>query len=480
MSNDSNGADQSDAADVATKTPRRRRAEQVLVPGLTTDVGNAHRFWQQHSERVRYCPAWKQWLDWDNRRWRVDETGRVVRLAKLTARRIWKEIADAHPADQEELYRWAKRSESAERIAAMLKLAQVEEPIPAMPDNLDTNPWMFNVLNGTVDLRNGQLYKHDPGQLITKLAAVTYEPLLLNRDRIACPKFMAFLFRIMDGNEGLITFLQRLAGYSLTGLTTEQCFALLYGGGSNGKTTLLEILRGVIGEYAREAAFDTFLARRNEGVRDDIAELRGSRFVSASEPEGGKRLSEALVKKLTGNEMMRARNLYQPGFQFRPTFKLWFASNHKPDIKGTDLGMWRRVRLIPFEQTITDEEKDKHLADRIAATETSGVLAWMVRGCLDWQRHGLGTPPEVTAATDDYKSEMDTLGAFFEQACVKGDAVSAVSSDLYNTYRTWCALNGETPDSQRTFSLNLQHCGLKAKKNGAGQMEWKGIGILAR
>ena len=290
-----------------------------------------------------------------------------------------------------------------------------------------------------------------------------------------CPIFLAFLERVMAGNCALIAFLQRAVGYSLTGLTGEQVLFLLYGLGANGKSTLLEILRALLGDYAQQTEFSTFLVRKQDGVRNDLARLRGARFVSAVEMEGERRLSEALVKQLTGGDTISARFLFSEFFEFLPAFKLWLAANHKPEIRGTDHAMWRRVRLIPFTVTIPDDAQDKSLPAKLRA-ELPGILAWAVRGCLQWQANGLDAPDEVTRATEDYRAEMDVLGDFLAERCIDESGTHVLAADLYGAYRLWSEQNGAEAISGVAFARRLTERGFTRVR--VGKKQARGYGGL--
>jgi putative DNA primase/helicase len=280
--------------------------------------------------------------------------------------------------------RW--RLTSADRgiaasLRAMVDLARSEPGIHVSPDDLDRDPWRLNVLNGTLDLRTGELEPQDPDDLITKLAPVEYDP------EAKCVTWLGFLDRIMDGNQDLIDFLQRAAGYSLTGETTERVLFVLHGVGRNGKTTLLESLQAVLGEYAKVMAAEMLMARKNDGgIPNDVAALKGARLVTASEAEEGTRLGEAKVKQLTGGDTITARFLYGEFFSFRSEFKIWLATNHKPDVRGTDKAIWDRLPVVPFSVRIPDEEVDARLPQklldavawhpRVGGSGMPGLAAW--------------------------------------------------------------------------------------------------------
>ncbi|MGH9426935.1 MAG: DNA primase family protein, partial [Terriglobia bacterium] len=237
----------------------------------------------------------------------------------------------------------------------------------------------------------------------------------------------------LAGKEDVIDFLWKAIGYSLTGDTQEDCLFLLYGAGANGKSTFLNILRALLGEYGKQAAFSTFLYQERDAVRNDLADLRGARLVVASEAEEGKRLSESLIKALTGRDLIKTRFLFQEHFEFIPQMKLWLAANHKPVIRGTDYAIWRRIRLLPFTETFQGEACDKGLPDKLKA-ELLGIFAWAVRGCLAWQRDGLPLPQSVKAATEEYRSDMDAVACFLEEKCICRPESTVPSSVLYGAY----------------------------------------------
>jgi len=438
-----------------------------------TDLGNARRLVALHGRDLRFCHPWGRWLIWTGRRWAEDETGEIMRRARDVPRALHAEAAEcADSKAREALAAWALACESEARLRAMVSLARSEPGIPVLPGELDADPWVLNVTNGTVDLRSGELRPHRREDLITKMAGAGYDP------GAVCPTWEAFLTRIMDGNEGLIGFLRRAVGYTLTGDTREQCLFLLYGTGANGKSTFIETVRTVLGDYARQASFDTFLAGKQDATRNDVAALVGARFVAAVEASQGRRLAEVLVKLLTGGDTVTARFLYHEFFEFRPVFKLFLACNHKPIIRGTDNAVWRRIRLVPFTVTIPEEEQDRNLPAKLRA-EAEGVLAWAVRGCLEWQREGLKPPQEVMAATQAYREEMDPLAGFLGESCVMSPGVKAAASDLYRAYKAWCEKTGEEPVTQTTFGLRLGERGFSRVRHSGGRFFWHGIALAS-
>lgn len=441
---------------------------------LRTDLGNAERFIARHGENVRYVPAWKQWLIWDGRRWQPDDTLEVMRLAKSTVRAMWAEAKELAGDERKDLVRWTMQSEGDARLRAMVARGAAESGIALRPAALDADPMRLTVLNGVLDLRTATLAPHDRTQLTTKLVPVLFDP------EARCDRWEAFLARVMGGNHRLISFLQRAVGYSLTASTAEQCLFFLYGFGANGKTTFLEILRTIAGEYATQADFTTFLERKGDGPRNDVARLFGARTVTSSEVAEGRRLNESLVKSLTGSDTVAARFLYSETFEFRPAFKLWIAANHRPVIRGVDTGIWRRIRLVPFTVQIPEAEQDKELGAKLRE-ELPGILAWAVAGCVLWQRDGLGAPAEVQQATDAYRRDSDTLGAFLEDCCELDTTAAVRASELYAVYTEWAAEGGEYQLSQTMFGRQLEERGCTAEKRGRGseRTKWRlGIRLL--
>lgn len=434
-----------------------------------TDLGNAKRLVSRHKHQIRYFHVWKKWLVWDGKRWLMDDSGYILRLAKETAKNIYVEATTIHDETHRKMIaRWGIQSESERRLRAMVSLAESEEGVPILPSQMDVNPWLFNCLSGTIDLRTGKPTLHDPKNRIMKMAPVTYNP------NAVCPTWVKLLETIFGQNHALIKFIQRAIGYSLTGLTTEQVLFFLHGRGSNGKSTLIKIIMLLMGDYAQAADTKTFLVQKNESVRSDIARMVGKRFVAAVEAEGEKRLAEVLIKQLTGTDMITARFLYSEYFDFTPAFKIWLVANHKPVIQGTDNAIWRRICLIPFEVTITEDKKDQNLFEKLQS-ELSGILTWAVEGCLDWQKEGLKAPDEVKKATALYQEEMDIVGEFISECCVLGKEYKATPSTLYEAFRKWCESNGEVVESQKKFGGWLTEKGFKrGQSNGRW---WHGIGL---
>jgi len=447
------------------------RAQTAPPRAHLTDVGNGQRFAQQHGEWVKYCWVWRSWLVWTGTHWRRDPGDGVLELAKATAKAIYLEAGGAaNPDDRERLARWAAQSENEKRLRSMLALAQSEPGIPVLPDQLDADPWALNVENGTLDLRTGDLRPHRRENFITKCIPVAYDP------AATCPNWLAVLDRIFDGRASLITFLQRALGYSLTGDTSEQCLFLLWGSGANGKSTVLSTALSLLGDYATSTRPETLMVKQGDQIPNDVARLKGARLLVAIEAEATHRLAESLVKAMTGQDTLTARFLRQEFFTFTPMFKVFIGSNHKPVIRGSDLAIWRRIRLIPFTITIPEDQQDKRLADTLR-TESAGILRWAVEGCLAWQRDGLGLPDEVKAATDEYRADMDIIGAFLGERCVLSADAKCAARELYEAYNTWAYQGGDKrPLTEKTFSLRLGERGFAKKATAKGKV-WSGLRV---
>lgn len=426
----------------------------------STDTGNAERLVSQHGENIRFNYGRGTWHVWTHTHWGEDMDGHMERLAKATVRTIPDEAQNLDDDAYASLIRWASKSESAARRKAMLDLARSEEGIAIQPGQLDADPWKLNVVNGTLDLTTGTLRPHDREDLITRCLSTPYLP------TAKCPKFIAFLDRIFSSNTELVAYVQRMLGYALTGSTREQAIFIAHGSGANGKSTLLGIIARLLEGYAAEADTDSFLEQKGGSIREDIAALDGARFVAASETADGRRLSEALVKKATGGEKLRARRLYENGYTFVPGFKVWLSTNHRPQIVGTDHAIWRRIRLIPFDVTIPEKERDRDLPAKLGA-ELPGILAWAVEGCRQWQRDGEQPPPCVLQATEQYSLDMDALASWIGERCELRTGVRETAKCLYADYAAYCQGTGEDSLNQHAFSKRLTERGCGESRTGA-------------
>lgn len=438
----------------------------------TTDLGNAARLVARHGEDLHYCFPWSKWLIWDGRRFVADETGAVHRRAKDTVKGIYQEAAaDADEEQRKALAKHAMRSEAENRIQAMISLAKSE--VPAMPAELDASRWLLNCANGTIDLRTGELREHRREDLLTKLVPITYDP------KASAPTWEATLERVLP-SEAVRTFFKKLCGCAISGDVSEHVLPVLYGTGANGKSTIVNALLEAAGEYGMQAAPDLLIAKRG-GHPTEVADLFGMRLVASVETEDGRRFAESLVKQLTGGDKVRARRMRQDFWEFDPTHTVFLATNHKPEVRGTDTAIWRRIRLIPFTKTIPPEQQDKKLSEKLRS-ELPGILAWCVEGCLEWQREGLQAPDEVRKATGEYRSEMDVIGAFLRDECEAGRDYKASFADVYERYEEWCEEGGEKPETRRKFNARLKERGrFDDRRSGpGGSYEWHGLRLLKK
>lgn len=424
-----------------------------------TDLGNAERLVKRHGAEIRYCHTWAKWLVWDGKRWRPDEKGLISQRATETVRSILTEAAEAdEPQERRKIAGWAFESESRSRLSAMVNLARDLPGVAITPDELDANPWLLNAQNGTVDLRDGELYPHRREDFITKISPAVYDP------DAEAPVWNAFIEKVLPDSE-IRGYAQRSAGYSATGTTGEECVFMPIGSGRNGKSKYLGALEYALGEYAKACNPDTLTAKKGDAIPNDVAALVGARLVITSEAEDGKRLDVQRVKQLTGGDTMSARFMRSEFFEFQFSGKVWYGTNHKPVIRDTTNSIWERVKLIPFTVTIPAEERDKDLAEKLRA-EVSGVLNWIVQGCLQWQMGGLAEPKLVQEAVSEYRDEMDTLGGFLLECCQTGPDLSIGASDLYRAYAAWCDRTNEFKLTQTNFGRRLGERGFASRRLG--------------
>jgi putative DNA primase/helicase len=443
-----------------------------------TDVANGSRLAERYSEELAYAAEWDRWVMWDCKRWLEDKGLAAVRKAKAIAADLFREVTrifrrgdqsvDKHTLG--EMLSWAKYSSNAPGIRRMLDMARSELAVSI--DQFDTDPTLLNVANGTIDLKTGKIREHNRADYITNLCPVTYDP------DAKCPIWDRLLDTCLKGDEEQIGFLQRLAGMSLTGLTVEDVLVFLWGPGGNGKTTFLQTLMKLWGDYAMKAPPDLLMAKRNEAHPTDRAGLFGKRLVCCVETEQGRKLAETLVKELTGGDTISARKLYQDFWEFDPTHKIWLAGNHKPTIVGNDEGIWRRIKLVPFDAVIPEDEQDKFLEQKLTA-ELPGILNWAVEGCLHWQGHGLEEPEGVRRATQEYRDEQDVIGTFIRQYCEVGEGYTAPATELWLVFQL--AMSDDM--KQHDFGTRLRQLGyargkVTTRDRHHGRSGWKGLRLL--
>jgi putative DNA primase/helicase len=428
-----------------------------------SDAGNAEGFVHMYGRRFRFDHRRGHgglWLRWNGLRWEPDELGQSQRAAISLARaRLAAAASIDSKVDRKRAIAWAKESESRSRIASMLSLSGNYPPLTTITTMYDNDPWLLSCGNGTLDLENGKLYPSIPSDMMTRGTLVEYYP------GAAAPRWHEFLKEVFADNQELIGFIRRAFGYCLTGDIREQVLFLCYGLGANGKGTMFNIMRAVLGTHAADTSFGTFEITRNEST-NDLASICGCRLVTASETNESKRLNEARIKAITGRDPVTCRFLYNEFFTYNPTYKVWLAMNHKPEIRGTDRGIWRRVRLIPFTVSFEGRE-DKTLEDKLRA-ELPGILSWAVQGCLEWQRDGMATPTTITDATEEYRRESDLVGRFLDEKTQAMPLGEIPASTLYGAFASWCKSNGEEVMTNTAFGRRMTERGVTKKHETTG------------
>ena len=432
------------------------------------DTGNAERLFDAFGGVLRYCYTDKKWLYYRDGKWNYDNLGEVHRCVDAVLEYMRQEGMNMPEGDEKgepEEREAAKvkkafmahltKTRASNRKKAMLK--ETEHKVPILPRNMDTQKELINCKNGILNLRTGEIIPHDKNLYMTKMLNVPMP------DVPKEPKlWLKFLDDIFSGDKELIRYIQKAVGYSLTGSTAEQCVFFLYGTGRNGKSTFIEIIRHIMGDYAANIQADTIMVKRNNGsANSDIARLKGARMVTSSESNEGMRIDEGLIKQLSGGDVVTARKLYGEEFEFKPEFKLFMATNHKPIIRGTDTGIWRRIHIIPFEVSIPAEKVDKNLKYKLK-DELPDILAWAVEGCRLWREEGLRLPPAIAKAVEEYKKESDVISSFVEACCMKGTEVRA--NVLYAEYAKWASENNEYKMSSNKFGREISKIYKKIKQ----------------
>lgn len=441
-------------------------------PEALSDLGNARRLVAQYHNRLRHVPVWHKWLIWDGQRWTLDRTGEAPRSAKaivtpLANRMRWAAKKAIAEKEQAALMRAAMRLESVNTIRAMLELAGTEIEVALAPEDLDGWPDLLNTSSGTLDLTTFEVSKHDPNMHLTKVTSAPYDP------TAEAPMFTAFLERIQPDPD-MREFLARLLGHTISGRVHEHLLAIAYGVGANGKSTLMELVREVLGDYA--ATTDPgLLIDRGDAHPTGIADLFGLRLALTHETDQGRRLAEGTVKRLTGGDRIRARRMREDFWEFDPTHSIVMVTNHRPVITGKDEGIWRRLRLVPFDEVIPPEERDADLPAKLR-TEAAGVLRWLVEGYRSYLERGLDEPAAVTEATERFRKDADHIGLFLTEKCVLIPHVSIGSTALFNAWVKWCTAENIDAGTQTAFSIELSDKGFDKGKSH-GSMVWKGIGL---
>ena len=450
----------------AVEGPGRRLVKVESAPERPpTDLGNAQRFIDSYGDRLRYVPLWEQWLVWNGSWWERDQCNTPKRYAREEARAIWEEaFGDSGKTGP------ARRAQSSAGIAAMVQLAQADPRITTKVDDLDRHPDLLVVKNGTVDLRTGLLRPSEPGDLITKGCNIEYHP------TSECPNWERFLKRVLPDRE-VRAYLQRAFGYSLTGSVTDEKLFFCYGVGANGKSVVAEVLRLIMGEYAR-AVMDGYLTSSNQDAWA-TADLYGRRVIFANETRQDGTVNEARLKQITSYEPLIGAHKYGHPFSFVPTHKLWIRGNYHPRIVGTDEGIWRRLDLISFSVTIPQEDRNPRLIDELLVPELPGILAWAVRGAVEWYEIGLKEPTSVVHATQQYRQDEDVLGRFLSEKCQFGPRFRVGSKALTAALESWAEAEGIKPaPTSKALSTRLKQRGLLSPKPSNGQNWWQGVGFV--
>ena len=414
------------------------------------DTGNAERLFDAFGDMLRFCYTDKKWLYYYEGKWYTDNIGYIRQLAdSATMLQEQERVLYAHDEDMLKAFdRHLKKSRSFAGKTNMIR--EAEHYAPILPQNLDRNKAVIGAKNGIIDLKTGELLPHDREAYLTKQCPVIYNP-----DAPDPKLWLQFLSDIFGCDPYMLDYIQKCVGYSLTGSTSEQCAFFLFGTGRNGKSTFLEIVRGILGDYATNIQPQTIMVNPKSGnaPSSDIARLKGARLVTSVEPNEGMRLDEGLLKQLTGDDVVTARKMFSEEFEFKPEFKLWMATNHKPLIRGTDTGIWRRIHLIPFEVQIPLDRVDKKLKYKLVK-ESEGILKWAVQGCIKWQNEGLTMPQRVLDAVREYQHEMDVISAFLDACCMTGEGETKASK-LYAVYAKWADEHNEYKMSSTKFGTEL-------------------------
>ena len=463
----------SELSESEEKEEDSRPLRDIYNRAMATDLGNAERLIRSAQGSIKYVEG-HGWYAWNGKLWTASEATVKQYYRAGVIKAIYDEL---HEAEQEndialtkELLRWAKASESSKGQASCLSMASSMKDIAMPYEMIDSNPFLFCCDNATIDLKTGEGREHKREDFITRYSNVVYNP------KADCPIWHSFLERIFNKDLHLIEYIQMAVGYCMTGSTKEQCLFILHGSGANGKSVFMNVVNALLGSYCMETPVETFMKSRFDDTRpsNDVARLAGARVASANETERSQALAESKVKAMTGDDLITARFLNKEFFTFRPQFKIWIRSNYKPRISGTDTGIWRRIRLIPFTVTIPEEERDPELTSKLLK-ELPGILNWAIVGCMAWQALGLKTPEVVANAVDDYKESQDTLSQFLAEECSLSGTYSCKLSDLYTGYGEWCDSSGEKPLTKRLFTLAMEERGFTKRRAAKGTWVWEGI-----
>jgi putative DNA primase/helicase len=434
-----------------------------------TDTGNCERLAARHGHVIRYVPSWLEYLHYVEGQWRRDTAGvHLERFAKDTMRLIHKEAEGVSDDARKPILSWEKKSAAAPRLHAMIDLLKSEPNITVNHTALDVDRYTFNVKNGTLDLKTGELRPHNAKDLLTKRVSIEYNK------KAKAPRWHKFLKEILP-DVAVRNFMHRFMGYCLTGDVSERMFVILLGAGKNGKSAFLNAIESVMEEYATTAAPTLLVARDTEAHPTEVADLFGARLAVSSETKKGATFDEERVKRLTGNDRLKARRMHENFWHFEPTHKLLIASNHKPRVKDATDSFWDRVAIVPFDVRIDDSKVDRDLGIKLRA-EREGILAWMVEGCLLWQQEGLKAPAAVREATEEYREEEDIVGRFLDECCAfDKKTITTETSQLMKVHKIWAEGLNLYPVSAKELAVKLRAEGCTATKTTKGYAAWKGV-----
>jgi putative DNA primase/helicase len=449
-------------------------AVSTLLSDSHGDIRNGRAFANQWRGLLLYITTLKRWLIWRDERWQLCDRGEEMECAKAVSEALLKTATRVLVADQttgNQLLQEAKVAHNLPKLKAMLTLATSEPGMGVGEGDLDSDPMLLGVQNGVVDLRTGRLLPNKPELLITRFCAANFDSLA------QCPRWLEFLNQVFEGDTDTIESVQRLLGYTLTGLVTEEVMVICYGYGSNGKSVFSNVVHRILAGYSRTAPSSMLAARRpdDNGPRNDLASIAGARYVSINEFQAGDQLDEQTVKLLAGREPIAARFLYQELFEYTPTFTAWMRTNHKPIVKGEDDGIWRRLVLLPFRRKFTDEEKDPCLEDKLMA-ERDGILRWIVDGTGKYLKDRLKLSPLIRGEHSSYRTESDLLGEFLNEITERDPQQRILQSSLFLAWKLWCESNGLRCSSKKTFTQRLCERGISTSKSN-GEAYYIGVTV---
>lgn len=436
-------------------------AEALDLPPEFSDDSLAKAFTEQYAPTFRYVANWGRWLQWDGARWSHDNTLRAQHTVRLVLRDQANEILRRAAEFGSKTRGLATAVSSARTLGAVERLARADPKHSAAPEQFDADEWVLNTPAGIVDLRTGALRPATMSDFCTKVTRVAPGG--------DCPTWRQFLADVTDGDVDMQAYLQRVAGYALTGSTREHALFFFYGTGRNGKGTFLNTLEWIVGDYSRVASMDVFTEAKNERHPTELAALMGARMVTSQETDEGKRWAEARIKAMTGSDPITARFMRQDEFTYTPQFKLMISGNHRPGLRNIDEAMKARLHLIPFTITVPPEKRDPALPEKLRA-EAGGILQWMIEGCQDWVKNRLQPPDAVRQATDEYFASQDVVQQWIDEECLVDPTVSELQKDLYRNFSNYANANNEYPLPRKRWKAALEKKGIQEGRASGGQI----------